>query len=122
MLDARNFTGFRNKKEIVKVKLYEVGYAIVINNDTWSTKYKKCIIFYLIFFIFFHSYMFRHLNCHFHGVYYEPSEIYSRLLLKSTRWMFGVSYIWCCEIERYCHYILSYSISRQQIYYTSTIH
>jgi hypothetical protein len=31
-------------KVFVKLKVYEVGYAIVIHNDTRSTKYQKCVV------------------------------------------------------------------------------
>jgi hypothetical protein len=33
--------GLRHNNVIVKVKVYEVGYVIVIHNDTRSTKYQK---------------------------------------------------------------------------------
>jgi hypothetical protein len=50
--------------------------------------------------IFFYSYMFLHLKCHLQGVYWEPSEIYAWLLLKSTQWMVDICYVWCRDIQR----------------------
>jgi hypothetical protein len=35
--------GLRHNKVIVKLKVYEVGYIIVIHNDTWSTKYQTFV-------------------------------------------------------------------------------
>jgi hypothetical protein len=35
--------GLRHDKVIVKVKVYQVGYVIVIHNDTRSTKYQMYI-------------------------------------------------------------------------------
>jgi TRAP-type uncharacterized transport system fused permease subunit len=50
--------------------------------------------------MFFHSYMLWHLKCHLQGVYYESSDIYAQLLLKSTQWMVDIRYAWCRNIQR----------------------